>query len=289
MLSTPLDHATFSSRPAPVRAYLHPLAMARGIWKHRALLLQFAQRELAARYKGQQLGLLWAVLTPLMMLGIYTFAFAVVFKTYWRAPDEPKGEFALAVFGSLLVFSVFRECVLRAPGAVIGNRNFVKRVVFPLEILAPADVLVALANMAIGLLVWLVGWVVLTRSLPHPHVALVPLLMTPVVLATLGVSWILSSLGAFLRDIANMVELGVTVLFFLTPIFYSLDRVPAPVRPILAANPLAATVEEIRRVMMLGVWPDWQWLGLCLAVSAATALLGYAFFMKSKRAFADVV
>lgn len=271
-------------------SYLNPLAMAASLWRSRELIWQLAKREVAERYRASRLGLLWSALTPLLMLAVYTFAFAIVFKARWGDdPSESRAEFALAMFCGLLLFNLFAEVVNRAPGMVVGRPNYVKRAVFPLETMVVAGLISSLVNMLIGYGVWLVGWILLAGAPPHATALWFPVVLVPVCLATLGVGWFLASLGVFLRDVGHAVQVAVSMLFFLTPIFYSLQRVPQPYRRLLELNPLTHALEDVRRVLMWGQAPDWGWWAFSTAVGLLLAVLGYAFFMKSRRAFADVL
>lgn len=278
--------------------------MIRAMAGARRLAASLARREIEARYKANALGLVWLVATPLLLLGAYTFVFAIIFPARWPAPaaagatasppatqdtGDGLGLFALNVFLGLLFFAVFREVVARAPGLVVANRHYVKRVVFPLEALSLADLFVALFSFAVGIAVWLVGFVAITRSLPHVEALLIPVLLLPVALTALGVSWFLSALGVFLRDIAHAVELAITVLMFLTPVFYPLDRVPERFRVVLEWNPLAHAIEGARAASIQGVAPNWPSVAAALAASLIIALLGFATFSKARRAFADVL
>lgn len=280
--------------PHSIAWHFNPARMLRLLWQHRDLTVLLAKREVETRYKAHTLGLLWAVVTPLLLLATYTFVFAVIFKARWSADDAQQttggmGLFALNVFAGLLVFGVFREIVARAPGLVIGNRAYVKRIVFPLESLTVADLLVALFTFTINAAVWLLGWVVITGSPPHPQALLLPLLMLPVCLAALGIGWFLSALGTFIRDLQNVVELALTVLLFLTPIFYSLDAVPAPYDALVRANPIAEVIEAVRAAALRGQWPDAARLAVATGISALIALFGFGVFSKARRAFADVL
>jgi len=279
-----------SPEARPVREYLNPLRMAVNLWRQRELTWQLARRELATRYRASRLGLLWSVITPLIMLAVYTFAFAIVFRARWGDdPNESRARFALTMFCGMLLFTMFAEVATRAPGVVVNNTNYVKKVIFPLEVLVPASMASALVNMLVGYGVWLVGWVLLEGTWPHVTAAWFPLLLLPVCLTTVGIAWVLASLGVFLRDVEHAVQVMVSMLFFATPIFYSLDRVPPPYRRLLEFNPLTHAVEGMRRALMWGQSPDAGWYAFSLVASALLALLGYAFFMKSKRAFADVL
>ncbi|MBU0639332.1 MAG: ABC transporter permease, partial [Planctomycetes bacterium] len=239
-------------------AFLNPWAMVCNLWAHRQLTWQLAQREIVIRYRGSYLGLLWSVLTPLVLLGIYTFAFAVVFNIRWGDdPNESRGQFALTMFCGMLLYNLFAEVVNRAPSLVVGNANFVKRVVFPLEVLVLTGLLSALVNMLIGYGVWAIGWVLMYKSWVPITALYFPLVLVPVLLTTVGIAWLLASLGAFLRDIGPAVMLFTQMLFFATPIFYSIDRVPMPFRRVLELNPLTHAIEGVRRVLMSGGQPDW--------------------------------
>lgn len=280
-----------SPAPSGLARGLNPLLALRNLWAHRDLAWQLAQREVAARYRASQLGLLWAVLTPLVQLAIYSTVFIVVFQTRWTGEhaNETRGEFALAMFCGMLVYNIFAESVNRAPGLVVSHPNYVKKLVFPLEVLPVAALLTALTTFSIGLGVWLIGWLLLTQSAPPATILLLPLLLPPVCLLTLGVSWMLASLGVFLRDIGHVVTLAVQLLFFMTPIFYPADRLKPPFRIVLDINPLAHAIEMIRGAMMWGSLPSPVVLLIAWGGSLLVAQLGYAFFVKSKRAFADVL
>lgn len=285
-----MQTAVRSSTALPLAAYLNPLAMLRNLRAHAYLTWQMSKREVQARYRGTRLGLLWAVLTPLILLSIYTFVFAVVFRNRWGTdPDETRGHFALTMFCGILLYNIFAEVVARSPGMVVGSPNYVKKLVFPVEVFVPAGVITALINFLLGCGVWIVGWLLLKWTWPQPTLLYLPLVVLPVVLLALGMGWILASVGVFLRDVGPAVSLAVQMLFFLTPIFYRLEVVPQPYRTFIALNPLAHAVEDVRRVMMFGEPPAWVWWSFAVVASGALAVLGYAFFMKSRRAFADVL
>jgi len=192
------------------------------------------------------------------------------------------------MFCGMLVFGLFSEVVNRAPLMIVSNPNYVKRVIFPLEVFVVSGLLSALFNLLIGLGAWLVGMLAVV-GMPPRTIAWLPLVLLPVCLTTVGVSWVLASVGVFVRDVNQIVFLATQALFFMTPIFYSAERVPYPYRRILEINPLSHCVEDARRVMMYGLGPQWGWWAAALIGSAVLAVLGYAFFMKSKRAFADVI
>jgi lipopolysaccharide transport system permease protein len=270
--------------------FLDPVAAARNLWTHRDLVWQLAQREVAARYRAARLGLLWSVLTPLIQLMIYTFIFAIVLQTRWGDDaNESRGEYALAMFCGMLVYNVFAEVVTRAPGLLVGAPNYVKKLVFPLETLVVSTLVSALINMLVSLGVWLVGWLLIMRTWPHITALWLPVAMIPVCLTTLGLSWLVASLGVFVRDLGHAISLFVQMLFFMTPIFYKAERVPYPYRIVLEVNPLSHAIEDARSALMWGQPPGWQWWLVTTLAALLLAQAGYAFFMKSKRAFADVV
>lgn len=281
---------TYNARPASLASHLNPLAVAASLWRHRRVSVAIAKREIEARYRTHRLGLLWVLMNPLVMLGVYTFVFGIVFKTKLTLrEDEPLGVYALAVFAGLLTFGIFREMASRAPTVIVSHRHFVTKMVFPLEALALSELLSALFNFAVGMVVWTLGYIVILQEVPTWHAVLLPVLLLPVCLAGLGISWLLSSLGTFLRDLASMIELVIIVLFHMTPIFYNINRIPEPWHSILLYNPMAHVVQSVRAVLLEHRSPDWPWFLGALGISVVIAVVGYAFFMKSKRAFADVL
>ncbi|HRJ49766.1 MAG: ABC transporter permease [Phycisphaeraceae bacterium] len=284
------DAVTYSASPPGLREYLSPSSMLASIWTHRRVSSAIARREVEGRYRTHRLGLFWVLMHPLVMLGVYTFVFGIVFKTKLTLrDDEPLGVYALAIFTGLLTFGIFREMATRAPTLIVAHRHFVTKMIFPLESLALSELLAALFNFAVGMIVWVVGYVAFIGEMPTWHALLTPLLLVPICLAGLGMSWLLSALGTFLRDLASVVELAVIVLFHMTPIFYSIDRIPEPWKSILMWNPLAHVVQSVRAVLLEHRQPDWPWFLGSLATSFLFAVVGYAVFMKSRRAFADVL
>ena len=279
-----------ASAPRPLRAFLHPGRMLLNLWGHRGLTLQLTHRDIVGRYRAARLGLLWSVLTPLVLLAIYTFVFSVVFGARWGDdPTAGRCEFALYLFCGMLVFNVFGELASRAPMMVVYNPNYVKKVVFPLEVLPVSGLLTALFNMVVGFGAWLVFWWFVKWTLPPVTALWLPVVVLPVCLATLGIAWLVASVGVFVRDVGHAVMLIVQVLFFATPVLYKMERVPRAFQLVMVVNPLSHCLEDSRRVMIEGTEPNWLWWGASLVVSIVLAVLGYAFFMKSKRAFADVL
>ena len=265
-----------------------PVEMVASLWRNRSLIHASVKREVLGRYRGSALGLLWSFFNPLFMLTVYTFVFSEVFKARWSAGSESKTEFALVLFAGLIVFNLFAECINRAPGLIVSNPNYVKKVVFPLEILPFVGLLSATYHMLISLCVLLAAYLVVL-GMPHATVLLLPLVILPFGLFIMGVSWALASLGVYLRDISQFIGLVTTSLMFLSPIFYPANAVLESYRYLLYLNPLTWVIEMTRDLLLWGRIPD---LGLILIYWLAAgiiACLGFAWFQKTRRGFADVL
>ncbi|MDF0678376.1 MAG: ABC transporter permease [Nitrosomonas sp.] len=202
-----------------------PVEMFTSLWRNRELILASAKREILGRYRGSVLGLLWSFFNPIFMLAVYTFVFSVVFKARWSVGSESKTEFALVLFAGLIVFNLFAECINRAPALILANPNYVKKVVFPLETLTFVSLLSALYHALISLGVWLAAYVILF-GVPHASALYLPFVVMPFALFILGLSWILASLGVYLRDVSQFIGVITSVLMFLSPIFYPISALP---------------------------------------------------------------
>ena len=272
-----------------VRGFFNPVRIVVHLWKYRDLIRQLTWREVVGRYKGSIVGLGWSFIQPVIMLCVYTFVFSVIFKARWGIEaGEGKAAFALALFMGMITFSVFSEVATSAPSLVLANANYVKKVVFPLEILPLVKLFSALINALFSLAVLLVGILIINHFI-HWTALLLPLVWMPMMLFTLGFGYFLASLGVFVRDIGTAIGVVTTMLFFLTPIFYPISAVPEPFRIFCRINPLALFVEDARRVVLWGISPDWPWFFFGMALSVAAAIFGFVWFMKSKKAFADVI
>jgi lipopolysaccharide transport system permease protein len=278
-----------SPRGERVAGFLNPVRIAAHFWKYRDMIRQLTWREVVGRYKGSFVGLGWSFLQPLMMLGVYTFVFSGIFKARWGVESgESNAAFALALFMGLITFSVFSEVANAAPSLVLSNVNYVKKVIFPLEILPLVRLFSALINAVFSLGVLFVGLLLINQSI-HWTALLLPLIWLPMALFTLGCGYVLASLGVFVRDMGTLIGIVTTMLFFLTPIFYPMSAVPQQFRIIYRINPLALFVEDSRRVVLWGLAPDWPWFFCGMALSAVMMIAGFVWFMKSKKAFADVL
>jgi lipopolysaccharide transport system permease protein len=264
--------------------------MLRNLWRHRDLIVLLTEQEVAQRYRGSYLGAVWSLITPILMLSVYAFVFSVVFQARWGelAGSLRTGEFALTLFGGLIPFGVFSEVVNRAPSIVLDMPNYVKKVVFPLEILPVVAVGAAVAHSLISSAILLAASLAFSGYV-SPTVVLLPLAYVPLVLLTVGLGWFLASLGVYVRDIGQVIAVFTQVLLFLSPIFYPVSAVPEHFRFILHVNPLTGILGGFRSTLLWGAAPAWgPWAGLSVA-SAAVALLGYAWFMQTKKGFADVI
>lgn len=277
---------------APAWRSLDPLALATRLWAHRGLIAQLARREVQARYRGSYLGTMWALITPLLTLGVFTLVFGTMNGARWPGSDHPGIlDFATHMFVGIVLYGVFSECAARAPMLIAGNPNYVKKTVFPLEIL-PVSVLGAAATHSLLGMVAALACVFVDRGALPWTVLLLPVVYLPILLLALAAMWFLSAVGVFLRDVASLIGVVVQLLFFLTPIAYPLavfrgsPRVQQLVR---YTNPLAPIMENARSIVVDGQPPRWLEMAVVTLASAALALAAYALFMKLKRTFADAI
>lgn len=277
-----------SVRPRSAHASsLVPGFLAQG-WKHRELVWQLTRREVASRYRGTVLGLAWTLIHPLFMVGIYTFVFREVFRARWDDSVDTAGEFALVLFAGLIVFSLLTECVTRAPSLVVGNPSFVKKVIFPLDVLPWAILGSALFHALVSFALLTALWGVSHGTLPWTAIAL-PLPLVPLALWTVGLAWILAACGVYLRDTTQVVALLTVALLFMSPVFYPVSALPEPYRAYLWLNPLTYVIEEVRGLLFQGRLPGASDLVVQLVVGFAVAWLGWLWFEKTRPGFADVL
>lgn len=263
--------------------------LARIIWRNRTLLWQLTKRNIVARYRGSMLGVFWGLVQPLMMLCIYTFVFSVVFEARWGVNIEKfKGAFAIIMFCGMALYSIFAECVSCSCGLIIGNPNFVKKVIFPLEILPLAQ---CISSLILGL-EWFVllflGVIFIYGDLNYTML-LLPIILIPLFLFSLGISYFVASLSVYVRDTAYIVQVILQMLFFMTPIVYPIMAVPEKYRWLLETNPLTVLIEQCRKIFLYGIMPDWLFLGNAALVSLIILHLGFIWFFKTKKGFSDVL
>lgn len=257
-------------------------------WRHRSLIKALVKRDVIGRYRGSALGILWSFFHPVFMLVVYTFVFSVVFKARWSVGSDSKTEFAIVLFAGLLVFSVFSECVNRAPTLILSNVNYVKKVVFPLEVLPWMVLGSALFHALVSLGVWLIFYV-FVFGIPHATILLLPIIVLPLLLFTMGFSWLLASLGVYLRDVTQFVSIVTATLMFLSPIFYPVSALPPEYQFLLNLNPLTLAIEQARDVLIWGRSPLGPGFVVYTVGAALIAWLGFAWFQKTRRGFADVI
>lgn len=265
-----------------------PSAIAGSLLNHRELIWELVKRDFIGRYKGSIMGIAWSLMHPLFMLVVYTLVFSVVFKARWGIGDESKVSFAIVLFAGMIVHGLFAECLNRAPGIIISHPNYVKKVIFPLEILPWVTVFSALLHFLINLGLLLIFCVATNISL-HAGVLLVPLIMLPLFLMTLGLTWLFASLGVYLRDISQGMGLATTVMMFLSPVFYKTSALPENFQTLLLLNPLTLPIEQMRDVMLWGKGIDWASLSLNLLMGMLVCHIGFWWFQKSRKGFADVL
>ncbi|UVL38919.1 ABC transporter permease [Pseudomonas sp. B21-040] len=269
---------------------ISPVALIKNMWRNKQIISQMTRREVAGRYKGSALGLLWSLFNPILMLVVYTFVFSEIFKARWGGAggDDSKTQFAVVLFVGIIVLNLFCDVINRAPSLIVANANFVKKVIFPVEILSLVTVFAALFNSLINVGVLLVALLAFNGHIPWTA-AFIPFVMLPLVILILGLSWFLAALGVFIRDVGQTVTIVTTVLMFLSPVFYPLDAVPERFRSYILLNPLTFIIEQCRTVLIWGALPDWKGLLLYFLASAVVAYIGYVWFQKTRKGFADVL
>lgn len=266
-----------------------PKALLLTLWRHKMLILALTRREIEGRYKGSLFGVFWSVLTPLLMVTVFTFVFGEIFQSKWAgARNANHLDFAAALFAGLLVYNLFAECIGKASFLITNNPNFVKKIVFPLETLSVVTVAAALFHflVAYGIVIvlvllsgWQLSWTVL----------LTPVVIAPLLMLVMGLTWMVSALGVYIRDIGQIISPALTALMFLSPIFYPLSSVNPRFHWLYHLNPLTLVVEDLRAVLLHQTLPDWlPWLTYS-AVSAAIMALGFVFFQKTRKGFSDVI
>ena len=265
------------------------VALGKSLWRNRQLIGQMTRREVAGRYKGSVMGLAWSFFNPVFMLSVYTLIFSGVFKARWGiGGEESKIQFAVVLFVGMIVHGLMAEVLNRAPGLILSNVNYVKKVIFPLEVLPVISMGAALFHSLISLCVLLIAFALFNGFL-HWTALLTPLVVVPLVILTLGLALMLASLGVFLRDVGQTISIITTVMQFLAPVFYPITAVPEKLRPWVMANPLTFIIEQVREVLIWGRFPNWAGLGIYTLIASAVVWAGYIWFQKTRKGFADVL
>ncbi|MGN6237759.1 ABC transporter permease [Dyella sp.] len=264
------------------------LSPASAVLEHRSLTLELAKRDVLGRYRGASFGLLWSLISPFLLLCVYTFSFGTVMGGRWPQIGAGQAHYSIILFAGMIVHGFLAECINRAPLLIVGNPNFVKRVIFPLDILPWPMVLSALFHMFMNLIVF----IVLRMFMDHAFswtIVLLPLVVCPLIVLALGISWFLASAGVFMRDISQVTGVLTMALLFLSSAMMPLKSVPDSYRWIFQLNPLTFIIDQAREVMLWGQMPDWKGLAIYLMVATVVAYLGHAWFTATRKGFADVL
>ena len=268
---------------------ISPQSMLKNIWMHRQLITQMAWQEVNARYKGSVLGLFWSFANPLLMLAVYTVVFSVVFKARWGGrDDETQTSFALVLFVGLIMHGLLAEVLNRSPTLILTNVNYVKKVIFPIEILPVVVLMSSLFYSAASLVVFAVAFIALNGLLPWTAI-FIPVVMLPLVVLSLGLAWILASLGVFLRDIGHTIGIVTTVMLFMSTVFFPLSALPVSLRPFITANPITFIIDQAREVLIFGNIPNFTGLAFYMLIALVVLWMGYVLFQKTRKGFSDVL
>lgn len=270
---------------------ISPLALLHSIHKNRTLIFQLTKREIISRYRGSFLGILWTIINPILMLAVYTFVFGFVFKVRLdqnRSFESDQFSFTLLLFSGLIVYNIFSDCLSRSPGLILANINYVKKIIFPLEILPWVNLGATLFHAAISLTILLIALLLINHSI-HWTVILMPVILAPFLLLSIGISWFLTATGVFVRDIGQFIGLALTMLLFLSPVFYPATALPESLRDYLFLNPLSFIIEQLRAVALYGQLPDWRGLAIYTLIGLLFAQIGFWWFEKTRKGFADVL
>jgi lipopolysaccharide transport system permease protein len=268
-----------------VQKLLSPISMVK---KNRSLIAELTRREIHGRYRGANFGLLWAIISPFLMLAVYAMAFGSILKSRWPQASEGGRSFTLILFVGLIIHGFFAECISRSPQLVVGNPNYVKRVVFPLEILPWPMILSALFHLFANLLAFIILQLVIDHQFPW-QIVLFPLTILPIVILSLGVAWWLAALGVYFRDIGQVTGVLVTALLFTSTAIMPMSAVSPNIRWVFVLNPLTFIIDQSRAVALWGQAPDWMGLGLYAGVALIFSCLGYMVFDAARKGFADVI
>ena len=260
-----------------------------GLLKNRRLIWQMILRDISSRYKGTFFGLFWAIVTPIFMLAIYSFVFTKIFNGRWDLPDASgQFDFAIILFLGLILYNLMAEVITVSPKLILNNKNFVKKVVFPLEVLPAISIGTAVFHAMLSVVILLIFQLFARQYIPFTF-WFFPLMVVPFLFLTMGISLILAALGVFIRDLNQIIRPLMTALLFLAPIVYPTSLLPEQVQPLILLNPLSFIVEQARDVVIIGKLPNVMGWVYYTLVSLFVFILGSFIFNRSKKAFADVL
>lgn len=261
--------------------------------KNRELMVQLVKRNLSSKYKGTTLGMVWNFLQPMILLLVYTYAFGMLFHSQWIDTSagnlaDKKFSYAVVVFCGMTVYNIFSDVVAMSPNLFVSNPNYIKKIIFPLEILPIAQVITSIISNLIWFTILFVGAVLFSGSLSWTML-LLPMILLPYVLMLTGIAFVLASLGVFFRDLAQVCMLITQIMYLMTPIFYSAEMVPEELDFVLVINPLAWFVSETRKIFIFKQLPDFGGIAIWLAIAVLIFYLGFCCLKKTERGFADVL
>lgn len=256
--------------------------------QHGSLVRELTKREILGRYRGANFGLLWALISPFLMLAVYSLAFGGILGSHWPSVDGKQGSFTLILFIGLIIHAFLSECITQAPRLVSGNTSYVKRVVFPLEILPWPMVLSGLFHLSMNLVAYSILAIVSGQGIGWT-IVLFPLVILPLILLVLGLAWMLAALGVYFRDINQIAGVLTTALLFTSTAIVPISVIPEGLRWIYKVNPLSFIIDQARNVVIWGRLPDWVGLGLYALLALMVCYAGYGVFRATRRGFADVL
>tara|TARA_B100001758_G_C18322360_1_gene563901 strand:+ start:397 stop:1242 length:846 start_codon:yes stop_codon:yes gene_type:complete len=265
-----------------------PLYISGSIVEHRFVIGQLAKRAILGRYRGTVLGLLWSLVTPLLLLAVYTFVFGTILQVRWVSQSGGNAEFAAILFSGMLVHGILAECLTQASTLIVANPQYVKKVVFPLEALPWVTVISAFFQGVISTGILLAYLFFVQGGIPWTAV-LFPIPLFVLAFVCIAAGWLISATAVYLKDIAQMMGLLSTVLFFMAPILYPKTALPVEFQNLLYLNPLTYIIEQFRAVVLWGQLPNWNGLALYGIASVAVAWMSLAWFQKTRKGFADVL
>lgn len=268
---------------------LSPFILLRSMITNRYLIKKMVSREIAERYKESVLGVGWSFVMPILLLAVYTFVFSVIFKARWGVDGgDSRMGFALLLFTGLIMHGILADVLNRSPVLIIQNVNYVTKVVFPLEIFTVVATLSSLFHALINLVVLLAALLIFEQTF-HWTIVFVPLTVLPLIFVVMGLSWLISALGVYLRDLGQAVSVLTMVLMFIAPIFYPLEAVPESFHKYIMVNPLTFIIQQMHKIVVFGEIPNWWGLGIYWVISLLVFYLGYMSFQKARGGFADVL
>jgi len=255
---------------------------------HRELIKRLSWREISGRYKGSLIGLGWSIVQPVLMLSVYTVVFSGIFKSRWGQQELSGLLFAANLFAGLLAFNLVAECATRGPNLIIAEPNYVKKVIFPIEILPAVSVVTALFHATTGVAILVVAMTLGGNPL-HGVAILLPLVWMPLVMGCLSISWLLSALGVYIRDLQQVAGVTVNMLLFVSAVFYPITAMPAKWQLLLNINPLLHSIEATRSLLINGEAPEPIWWAVNTTIALICCQFSYRVFEKARRGFADVM